>query len=130
MGTPDPAASSSPAERSAVVSKAVYRAADRLGLDDSALARAIGLSEADISRLGIGSYMLEPGSEPYALALLLIRLFRGLDTILSGEEASVRSWMSAENRALGGVPRDLVQTKAGLVDAVRYIDAVGFPSRL
>ncbi len=115
--------SASSAERSAVVGKAVSRAADLLGLSNAALARTIGVSEATASRLRAGAYAIEPGTKPYELALLLIRLFRGLDAVVGGDEASLRSWMVAANRALGGVPRDLVQTVTGLVAAVDYVDA-------
>jgi hypothetical protein len=68
--------------------------------------------------------MLEPDTKPYELALLLVRLFRSLDAVVGGDEASLRSWMMTTNRALRGVPRDLVQTAAGLVAAVDYVDAV------
>ena len=115
--------SASSSERSAVVGKAVSRAADLLGLSNAALARTIGVSEATASRLRAGAYAIEPGTKPYELALLLIRLFRGLDAVVGGDEASLRSWMAAANRALGGVPRDLVQTVTGLVAAVDYVDA-------
>ena len=113
----------SSAERSAVVGKAVSRAADLLGLSNAALARTIGVSEATASRLRAGAYAIEPGTKPYELALLLIRLFRGLDAVVGGDEASLRSWMAAAKRALDGVPRDLVQTVTGLVAAVDYVDA-------
>jgi hypothetical protein len=49
--------------------------------------------------------MLEPGNKPYELSLLLVRLFRSLDAVVGGDEASLRSWMVAANLALGGVPR-------------------------
>lgn len=117
------AAPSMRGERSAVVSRAVARAAALLGLTNAALARTIGLSEASASRLRAGTYTLEPGSKPYELALLLVRLFRSLDAVMGGDEASLRSWMSAANHALGGVPRELVQTATGLVAAVDYVDA-------
>jgi hypothetical protein len=110
-------------ERSAVVSKAVSRAADLLGLTNVALARTIGVSEATASRLRAGTYALEPGSKAYELSLLLVRLFRSLDAVVGGDEASLRSWMVAANRSLGGIPRDLVQTAAGLVAAVDHVDA-------
>lgn len=117
--TPDAA----PAARAAVISKAVARAADRLGLTNAALARTIGVSAATASRLRSGSYALEPDTKPYELALLLIRLFRSLDAVVGGEEASLRSWMVTTNRALRGEPRSLVQTATGLVAAVDYVDA-------
>ncbi len=112
-----------PAERSAAVSKAVSRAAGLLGLSNAALARTIGVSAATASRLRRGNYVLEPSTKPYELALLLIRLFRSLDAVVAGDETSLRSWMETTNRALGGVPRDLVQTATGLVAAVDYVDA-------
>jgi DNA-binding XRE family transcriptional regulator len=118
--TPTPAA---PADRAAVISKAVARAADRLGLTNAALARTIGVSAATASRLRSGTYALEPGTKPYELALLLIRLFRSLDAVVGGDEASLRSWMVTTNRALRGEPRSLVQTATGLVAAVDYVDA-------
>ena len=112
-----------PVERSAVVSKAVTRAADLLGLTNAVLARTIGVSEPTASRLRRGTYALDPGTKSYELALLLIRLFRSLDAVVGGDEASLRSWMVTTNRALRGVPRELVQTAAGLVAAVDYVDA-------
>jgi hypothetical protein len=118
-----PARAASPTRRAVVVSKAVARSADLLGLTNAVLARTIGVSEATGSRLRTGAFALVPGTKPYELSLLLIRLFRGLDAVVGGDEASLRSWMMTANRALGGVPRDLVQTATGLVAAVYYVDA-------
>lgn len=112
-----------PVERSAVVSKAVCRAAELLGLTNAAFARTIGVSEATASRLRAGTTMLEPDTKPYELALLLVRLFRSLDAIVAGDEASRQSWMAAANHALGGVPKDLVQTVTGLVAIAEHVDA-------
>ena len=120
-----PATSSISAPSSAaVVSKAVVRAARSLGLNNAALAGVLGLSEATISRLVSGSYTLDPGSKAYELALLLIRLFRGLDAMVGGEEEPMRGWMRSPNLALGGVPAEQVRTIAGLTDAVAYVDSV------
>lgn len=111
-----------PAERAAVVSKAVARAATLLGLTNAALARTIGVSEATASRLRAGKHVLEPTSKPYELALLLVRLFRSLDAVVGGDEPSLQSWMVTKNLALNAAPRDLVQTAAGLVAVVDYVD--------
>ena len=106
-----------------VVSKAVVRAARSLGLNNAALTGVIGLSEATISRLASGSYTLDPESKSYELALLLIRLFRGLDAMVGGEEGPMRGWMRSPNLALGGVPAEQVRTIAGLTNAVAYVDS-------
>ncbi len=115
------AASASP-QAAAVVSKAVVRAAAWLGLNNAALAEILGVSPATASRLRDGSHQLVPGTKPYELALLLIRLFRGLDSMVGGEEEPARSWMNAPNRALRGVPAELVRSVTGLVETVAYVD--------
>jgi len=110
--------------RAAVVGKAVVRAADALGLTGAELARTLGLSDASVSRLKAGTFVLEPSSKPYELALLLIRLFRGLDAMVGGEEPSARGWITSANRAFGDqCPRNLIQSVTGLVAAVEYVDA-------
>ncbi len=107
----------------AVVGKAVVCAAVLLGMTNADLARTIGVSEATVSRIRVGSYRLESGTKPYELSLLLIRLFRGLAAVMGGEEVSIGSWMETANLALRGVPRALVQTVTGLVATVDYVDA-------
>lgn len=112
-----------PAADAAVVTKAVLRAAARLGLSNRAVSRVLGLSEASVSRMGSGAFLLEPGDKPFELALMFVRLFRSLDAIVGGDETAARGWMRSENTALGGVPRDLIQTLPGLVNVLGYLDA-------
>jgi hypothetical protein len=107
----------------AVVSKAVVRAAGLLGLTNAGLAKVLGISPASASRLREGSYVLAPNSKPYELALLLVRLFRGLDAMTGGEEQAAQSWMRTENRALNGAPIERIATVTGLVETVAYVDA-------
>jgi hypothetical protein len=106
-----------------IVTKAALRAAGRLGLSHKALARILGLSEASVSRMGSQAYTLDPGSKPFELALLFVRLFRSLDAIVGGDEAVARTWLEADNPALGGRPAALVQTVSGLVHVAGYLDA-------
>ncbi len=118
-----------PAERpeavseAAVMTKAVLRAAARLGVSNKALAGIIGLSEASVSRMGSGRYALAPGDKAFDLAVLFVRLFRALDAIVHGDEAVARAWLRNENAALGGEPLTLIQSVPGLVHAVSYLDA-------
>jgi putative toxin-antitoxin system antitoxin component (TIGR02293 family) len=101
----------------------VARAADRLGLSTEAVARTIGVPEGTAARIRSGAEILEAGSKPYELALLLIRVDQSLGAALGGNDGSRRSWMEAENLAVGGVPRDLVQTVAGLVATLDHLEA-------
>ena len=109
-------------EPAAVLSKAVLRAADLLQLPQAALARVLGLSPASVSRLRQGKLQLAPESKAGELGLLLVRLFRSLDSIVGDREAA-RTWLGSENLGLNGVPRDLMLTPQGLVHVVDYLDA-------
>ncbi len=111
--SPDPAA---------VLGKAVTRAADRLQISQQLLAKILGLSPATISRLYAGSYQLDPRRKEWDLALLFVRVFRSLDSIV-GDEASARAWLASHNLALNARPVDLLPETEGLVRVVHYLDA-------
>jgi hypothetical protein len=111
------------AAQQAVATKAVLRAAARLGLPNRALARIIGVSEATVSRMGAGTYLLTPSDKAFELALLFIRMFRSLDAIAGGDEAVASAWLRSENRALGGTPQALIESVAGLMHVIGYLDA-------
>lgn len=113
---------SPPIEPAAVLSKAVVRAADRLGIPQAQLARILGLSKASVSRLCGGKYLLAAERKEWELALLLVRLFRSLDSIV-GDEATARRWLQSGNLALGGRPAELIGSVEGLVHVVQYLDA-------
>jgi uncharacterized protein (DUF2384 family) len=113
----------SDAEKAAVVTKAVMRASDRLGISAKALARTVGLSEATVSRMRNGDYLLDAKGKPFELSLLLVRLFRSLDAITGGDEIIARTWLANPNAALGDAPISRIQTIAGLSDVIAYLDA-------
>lgn len=110
------------AREAAVLTKATTRTAEFLGLSSAELARTIGLSEASVSRLRSGRFELSPGTKPFELAVLLVRLYRGLDSLMGDDQAS-RSWLRARNVALEGRPLDMIQTVAGLVNVIQYLDS-------
>lgn len=107
----------------AVATKAVLRAASRLGLANKQLGRILGLSEATVSRMGSGAYTLSQGDKSFELAILFIRLFRALDAMTGGDEAVASAWLRHENLALGAAPLTLLQSVSGLVHVLGYVDA-------
>lgn len=119
----DVAAATHP-EAGAVLSKAVLSAADRLGLTQKQLARTLGTSAASLCRLAQGRRTLDPNSKQGELGLLLVRVFRGGDALLGGNEHDLRAWFHAPNVHLRGVPAERVQTVEGLVDVAAYLDAL------
>jgi transcriptional regulator with XRE-family HTH domain len=111
------------ADPAAILSRATVRAAGFLGIAQGELAQVIGVSGATLSRLANGRRHLEPGSKPWQLAALFVRLFRSLDAIVGSDDAAARAWLRSENTALGGVPLTLIRDPAGLVRTVDYLDA-------
>jgi len=111
------------ADAAATLSRATVRAARLLAVAQSDLAQVIGVSDATLSRLANGRKALEPGSKPWQLAALFVRLFRSLDAIVGSDDAAARAWLRSDNSALGGVPLSLIRDPAGLVRTVDYLDA-------
>lgn len=105
-----------------MISEAVVRAAEHLGLSNALLGRIVGVSDATASRLRVGSYRLAKGTKSYELAVLPLRLFRGLNAILNDDE-SMRSWMRSPNLALGDPPIRMIGSVTGLVNVIAYVDS-------
>ena len=111
-------------QASAVATKALLRASERLKLAQKELAPLIGLSPASLSRLVGGSRSVDLGGKEGELALLFLRVYRSLDTLVGGDDAQAQAWIRAHNRHLGGVPLQLMQRIEGMVHVVEYLDAM------
>lgn len=109
-------------EAAAVLSKAVARAAERLGISKSLLAGVLGVSPPTITRLYSGHYLLDPRRKEWDFALLFVRVFRSLDSIV-GNEPTARQWLTSDNLGLNAKPIDLIRNTEGLVRVVQYLDA-------
>lgn len=109
-------------DAASVLTKATLRAAEQLGVNNARLARIIGVSESSVSRLG-AARTIDPRSKEGELAVLFVRMFRSLDAVF-GDTETCRRWLWAANAHLRGVPGELLQSLEGLVDVIRYLDAV------
>jgi transcriptional regulator with XRE-family HTH domain len=96
MATPSHATTRLEPDAPRVLSRAMLRAAEVLEIPQTQLADVIGVSAPTMSRIANGLKMLDPDS---------------------------KAWLRGENRALGGVPLDLIYDPAGLVRTVDYLDA-------
>ena len=110
-------------QASRILTNAVLRAADKLGVPASALAEVLGVSAASVSRMKSGDYRLNSQRKEFELGVLFVRLFRSLDAIVGGEERVARAWLTNQNSALGGKPADKIRTITGLIDVIAYLDA-------
>ncbi len=120
--TAKPAAKPSEIEVVAL-SKAVVRAAHRLGMTNRVLAAVIGVSEATVSRMSRNEFTLARDSKSFELSAMFVRLFRALDAIVGGDETVAKAWLVNANTALPDTPIKLIQTVGGLVNVVQYLDS-------
>jgi hypothetical protein len=112
-------------DEASVVSKALLRAAEALGLSSADLAEIIGTSESTLSRLRHRKRGPIPlGTKEGELALLFLRVFRSLDAMVGGNESHAKAWLRAENHHIGGVPLRRMKKIEGLVDVAEYLDAM------
>lgn len=105
-----------------VVGKAFIRAGEGLGLDDTELSAVLGEQVSTVLRLRHGHELLQPCTEAWSRALLLIELYQSL-LALVGTEQNAKIWLGSKNRGLSGRPRDLIACRTGLEQVVQYLAA-------
>jgi hypothetical protein len=108
----------------AVLAKGLVRAAQALALSQAEVATILGSSPASISRTFAAGRGIDPSSAEGRHALLLLRVFRSLDTLVGGDGEKARLWLRAANRHLGAAPLGLLATTQGLVHVAEYLDAM------
>lgn len=94
-----------------------------LPITNRQLGKIVGLSEGSVSQMASGSRKLAKSTKAFELALLFIRLFRSLDTIVAGDDRVARQWLRAPNITLRGVPLRQIERVWGLVDVLAYLDS-------
>jgi hypothetical protein len=67
-----------------VLTKAVVNTATYLDLSKVKLAHILGVSAATVTRLYANTYQLSPDKKEWDFAVLLVRLFCSLDSIVGG----------------------------------------------
>jgi uncharacterized protein (DUF2384 family) len=124
MNTATIATPAETAQRRRVLTSATLQAADLLEIKQAMLARLLGISTTQITRMRQGSYQLDENSKAWELAALFVRLYRALDSITVNSFDEARAWLNSRNRGLNGEkPAALITSAAGLVRVVDYLDA-------
>ena len=94
-----------------------------MDIDPAGLAKVLGLSKAGAARLRDGTFELAPVGAPFVCAVLLVRVFTALDTLMGGDEQAARSWLRAHNNALRDTPLELMQAPSGLAKVSQHLEA-------
>lgn len=107
-----------------VLTKAFLSMTQLLELNQKTIAQILGVSEATTTRLQQGGRTLVPSSKEGEIATLMLRLYRGLSSILGGNDHQMRQWLEAENQYFQAKPINLIKSIRGLVFVVEYVDAM------
>lgn len=102
-----------------VLGKALFNAAEVLGLNKTEAAKIIGRERTGIVRDGI-----DPNSKAGELAMMFIRVYRGLYAVVGGDQENMRHWVTTDNQYFGQSPRQMMATCQGLVRVLMYLDAI------
>ncbi len=106
-------------DRAFVLGEAVLNAGAKLGLSPEEVGKIIGRNRTTIVRNGV-----DPCTPNGQLALLLVRIYRGLYVLVGGRDDEMQHWMQTKIRTLQAVPVEMIHDVAGLVRVVEYIDAL------
>ena len=110
-------------KREEVLSVAVIRASNLLGLNDQQLANTIDISLNNLKKIKTGKSLLKDGSNSFKNAALLVRVFQSIDAIAGGDPLVVKQWMKSRNIILNASPINLIVEKGGLKSVVSYLDS-------
>lgn len=114
----------SPDQKRRVLTKAFMRMAEQLDLSRQELSRVLGKSPASLSRLYNQSAYIDPETTEGQIVMLLLRLYRSLDTLFGGNVQQCQVWLRSHNKHLNGIPVQLIESVEGLVLTVQYLDAM------
>jgi hypothetical protein len=112
-------------EEKRVLTKALIRLSEHLHLTRQELSAIIGPSEASLCRIFTkANYHLDPASKEGQLAILLLRLYRGLDALFGGNATQCEQWLRSDNLHLHEKPILLIRSIEGLIITIQYVDAM------
>lgn len=110
-------------DKERVLTSSLIRSADWLEVNSTILSQIIGVSNATMSRMKKGEYIVDINSKQYELGAMLIRVYRSLFAIVGGDRITATKWLLNYNTALEGVPLELMKTIRGLNETINYLDA-------
>ncbi len=106
-----------------VITKALFNTKKELGISNAVIGQIIGADAATISRMQKNMDMKE--NKVYEAAVLLVRIYRSLFSILGGSADAMKHWLFNGNKDFNGTaPIEVMKTMVGLVNVVEYLDAM------
>ncbi|MGD9592053.1 MAG: antitoxin Xre/MbcA/ParS toxin-binding domain-containing protein [Candidatus Berkiella sp.] len=108
-----------------VLNKAVKNAALYLNLTQVELSKIVGSSTPQLSRLfNNDTICIKENSKEWECAVLFIRVFRSLESIIGEDPKQLKEWLYSFNHYFGEAPIEKLKTIQGLTEVVQYLDAM------
>jgi uncharacterized protein (DUF2384 family) len=107
-----------------VLTKALLNLSKFYALSGKELSDIIGISESTVSRLNQGVKFISPGTKEGEISLLLLRIYRSLNSIVGNDHEKAKAWLHAKNKYFQKKPIEELKTIPGLVSVLNYLDAM------
>jgi uncharacterized protein (DUF2384 family) len=111
-------------EKELVLTKAVLNLARFYELTGKDLSEIIGISEASATRLNQGKKFISPYTKEGEIALLLLRVYRGLNALVGNNHQKAKTWLNSFNSYFNKKPIEQMKTILGLAEVLNYLDAM------
>ena len=106
-----------------VLATALNSVKAHLDLTSQDIATIIGSSETSVNRY-FRQGEIGPSPKEQELVLLLIRIYRSLFALNGGNLRAMKHWLNTDNRHLDAIPVEAMKSVTGIVNVVRYLDAI------
>jgi len=105
--------------KSSVLTKALLNAANEMGISTAYLGKIIGKDLKSFKSTGIN-----PESKSGELALMLIRCYTSLYSLVGDNNEHIQHWMHTRNDSTQGIPVEQILRIDGLVRVAEYLDSM------
>lgn len=110
------------ADDSKLLTFAIVRIAEFWDMTDTRLGLVLSLPASTVKRLRLKRAELDPASDGFEAAQLLLRIFLSLEVMFESDDVSMRAWLSTHNVDLAARPIDLIENREGLTAVGKYVD--------
>lgn len=112
-------------EHARVLTKAAFRASERLGIDQSNLSQLFEIDAARMLLLSSGQSVFDSGKPEWSHAIALVICYSRLCILLGDDDSiNIAAWMSSHNFDLGKVPIQLLKEANGIKQLQQFLSNV------
>lgn len=107
-----------------VLTKAICNLSKLYSFTGKELSDIIGISESSASRLNQGKKFISPYTKEGEMALLLVRIYRSLNSMVGNNHEKAKAWLNSQNSYFQNKPIEEMKSIPGLISVLNYLDAM------